>query len=64
MSVVIEAANATGNYIAGVLSFIPEDLIVLGGIVFVAWIWWQNLRAWLRIKRERRMGRASDSKEE
>ena len=57
MDALIDVTNATGNFVLAVLSPLPEEVTILGAIVMVAWMWLQNLRAWLRIQRDKRRAR-------
>lgn len=54
MQWLIETANATGTLVLDVLSPLPEDAIVLLVAAFVVWVWIQNARAWVRMKRAER----------
>ena len=54
MQAVIEAANATGNFILSTLSFLPEDLVVIMAMGLAGWMWFQNFRAWIDTQRQRR----------
>ena len=54
MQVLIDAASATGNFVLDVLSPVSEEIVVVvvGGMVL--WVWYQNLRAWVRVQAEKR----------
>ena len=54
MRAVIEAANATGNFILSAVSFLPEELVVIVAMGLVGWMWFQNFRAWIDTQRQRR----------
>lgn len=50
MRALIEAANATGNFVLGLLSPVPEDVVVIGAGVLVASVWIHNFRTWVRAR--------------
>ena len=64
MNGLIDALNATGNAVLSVFFFVPEELVILGAVVFSVWVWWQNVKAWLRAMAKKRRARLCQPCEE
>lgn len=54
MDALVEGVNATGTFLVRVLEPVPVDLVMIVFTVLAAWVWYENLRAWARKRREER----------
>ena len=64
MNGLIDALNATGNAVLSVFFFVPEELVILGAVVFLVWVWLQNVKSWLRSMAKKRRARLCQPCEE
>jgi hypothetical protein len=58
------AAQSLGDSVTGMLPLLPVELVTLVVCVFTLWIWYQNLRVYLRNRRLARLREAHAEKEE
>lgn len=52
---VLELAQRLGDAVTGMLPMLPVELVTFGVCVFTLWIWYENLRVYLRNRRLARL---------
>jgi hypothetical protein len=52
---VLGLAQRLGDVVTGMLPMLPVELVTFGVCVFTAWIWYENLRVYLRNRRLSRL---------
>ena len=49
------AAQSLGDSVTGMLPLLPVEVVTLGVCMFTLWIWYENLRVYLRNRRLARL---------